>query len=91
LCFLLPALIYCQENRFALVIGNSNYQYGASLANPVNDAEDIGEKLKTAGFDVSQYVDLSLTEMIDLVIHRMTSQYNQNVNDWIEVLESMNQ
>ena len=34
----------------ALVIGNSNYQNGAPLANPENDAEDIGEKLKAAGF-----------------------------------------
>jgi len=47
----------------ALVIGNSNYENGAPLANPENDAKDIGEKLKAAGFDVSQYIDLSQSEM----------------------------
>ena len=62
-CFLFPAISYSQEKRVALVIGNSHYQVGAPLANPENDAEDIGKKLQTAGFDVSLYIDLSQTEM----------------------------
>src|SRR5277367_4962326 len=40
------------ERRVALVIGNGNYQAGAALANPVNDARAMGGKLKTLGFDV---------------------------------------
>ena len=63
LCFLIPSLIVAQNSRVALVIGNSNYENGAPLANPENDAQDIGEKLQTAGFDVSLYIDLSQTEM----------------------------
>jgi TPR repeat protein len=39
------------ENRFALVIGNSDYT-SAPLANPVNDAERMSEALAKVGFDV---------------------------------------
>jgi len=67
-CFLLPAIIYSQEKRVALVIGNSNYQNGAPLTNPANDAEDIAKKLKTAGFDVSRHIDLSQTEMKKVIV-----------------------
>jgi uncharacterized caspase-like protein len=43
-----PALA---EKRVALVIGNSNYDETANLANPANDAELMAETFKTAGFD----------------------------------------
>ncbi|HMM92917.1 caspase family protein [Bradyrhizobium sp.] len=44
-----PALA---EKRVALVLGNSNYQNVAPLANPVNDSARIAATLKDAGFDV---------------------------------------
>src|SRR6266446_4086650 len=40
------------EKRVALVVGNSTYQYTASLPNPANDADDIAVALKKVGFDV---------------------------------------
>jgi Caspase domain len=40
------------ERRVALVIGNSNYQNSARLANPESDASAIGLLLKNARFDV---------------------------------------
>jgi uncharacterized caspase-like protein len=40
------------EKRVALVLGNSNYQNVAPLANPVNDSVKIAATLKDAGFDV---------------------------------------
>lgn len=39
------------QKRLALVVGNSNYAEG-QLKNPVNDAMDLSEKLKSLGFDV---------------------------------------
>lgn len=43
--------------RFALVIGNSNYQGDAHLDNPQNDAADIGAKLQEMGFKVETLID----------------------------------
>ncbi|MEM5582592.1 caspase family protein [Roseibium sp. AS2] len=47
-----------EENRFALVIGNSAYQNAGRLANPGRDAELIAGSLEKAGFDVSLQLDL---------------------------------
>jgi uncharacterized protein len=44
------------ENRIALVIGNSDYQY-APLKNPKNDADDITKSLEELGFDVLKYTN----------------------------------
>jgi uncharacterized caspase-like protein len=38
--------------RVALVIGNGDYANAGSLANPVNDAHDIADKLRAMGFTV---------------------------------------
>lgn len=51
------------EKRVALVIGNSSYAYIPGLANPVNDAEAIAEKLWMAGFEVIEVIDADLTQM----------------------------
>ena len=40
-----------EEKRFALVIGNADYQT-APLRNPVNDAQDIAGALEGLGFEV---------------------------------------
>jgi hypothetical protein len=47
----------------ALVFGNSEYPDGNELQNPVNDANDIGTKLKGYGFDVTTALDCTHKEM----------------------------
>jgi Caspase domain len=46
------------RKRVALVVGNSAYRHTAQLANPTNDATDIGIALKKHGFDVIEGFDL---------------------------------
>src|SRR5437660_98559 len=46
------------EKRVALVIGNSSYQGAPVLANPRNDAIDMGATLKSMGFDTIVATDL---------------------------------
>ena len=43
--------------RFALVIGNGDYQYVDNLPNTANDASDIAEKLSSIGYDVALYLN----------------------------------
>ena len=60
---LLPIITCAQERsvkrkgqtglRFALVIGNSNYQQTSKLRNPVNDAKAINKTLRELGFTVT--------------------------------------
>src|SRR5260370_14769286 len=47
----------------ALVIGNSDYPDGNDLKNPVNDATDLGAKLKGYGFDVTVALDCTAKDM----------------------------
>ncbi|MBI4641981.1 MAG: caspase family protein [Candidatus Tectomicrobia bacterium] len=51
-----------RERRLALVIGNSSYEIG-QLANPVNDATDMVETLKTLGFEVTLLLDAAQREI----------------------------
>ena len=51
------------EKRVALVIGNSAYLHAPQLANPKNDAGDMGAKLSGLGFEVVTGQDLDLTGM----------------------------
>jgi uncharacterized caspase-like protein len=41
------------ETRVALVIGNGNYQFAQPLNNTPNDANAVGQALKSAGFEVT--------------------------------------
>jgi hypothetical protein len=52
ICPLLVGVPASAQQRLALVIGNSAYLAATPLANPANDAGDIGEALKEAGFDI---------------------------------------
>jgi len=45
------------ENRLALVIGNSNYQFGGKLINPVHDAHAMKTALENLGFTVIEAVN----------------------------------
>ena len=77
LVFLLavPAL-WAQQNsqnvfasqKFALVIGNSNYDGISSLKNPLNDANDIGAALGALGFSVDKVLDGNLEKMETAVL-----------------------
>lgn len=49
--------------RLALVIGNSDYQNGGSLPNPVNDANAISISLQSVGFEVMKYQNVTQKEM----------------------------
>lgn len=44
--------VQAAERKFALLIGNNNYSIG-QLDNPVNDAQDLGNALRSVGFDVA--------------------------------------
>jgi len=51
------------QGRYALVIGNSNYQSVRPLPNPARDAAAVGDLLKSAGFDVRTALDLDQAAM----------------------------
>jgi hypothetical protein len=54
------------EPRTALVIGNSAYPF-ALLANPANDATDLAQVLRGAGFDVTLQTDTDQQNMQDAI------------------------
>lgn len=47
------------ERRVALVLGNSQYQHAAPLANPARDAQAMVERLQNLGFEVVSGFDLT--------------------------------
>ncbi len=55
------------ENKVALVIGNSKYTHFSPLKNTLNDAEDMQKILKTKGFDVLYLKDGNLRSMKKIV------------------------
>jgi Caspase domain len=54
----LATLPAAAQKRVALVVGNSAYQHATALANPANDANDMGAALKELGFEVILGLDL---------------------------------
>ena len=52
-----------KRSMAALVIGNGAYPDGDDLANPLNDAMDLGAKLKGYGFEVIVALDCTAKEM----------------------------
>jgi uncharacterized protein (TIGR02145 family) len=65
LLFSLQICVYPQssEKRLALIIGNSAYEYGGALKNPVNDANLMASTLSQLGFDVIKKTDADLKTM----------------------------
>ena len=57
-----------QPEKYALVIGNSNYTNLTPLSNPVNDANDIAAVLEYLGFTVDKVLNGNLEQMEDAVI-----------------------
>lgn len=66
--------------RFALLIGNSNYQEG-KLKNPRHDASDLGKKLRALGFETTILLDSSRTEMESAIggLHRKLRRDSGNI------------
>ena len=52
-----------EDKRLALIIGNSEYNMGGYLPNPVNDAMAMAETLQDLGFVVMIYLNTSQLEM----------------------------
>lgn len=55
------------EKRIALVIGNSDYYSGGSLANPERDARAVARKLGSLGFDVVDGYNLGYEDLRETV------------------------
>ena len=69
LCFSLA--LFSQEDtpqKYALVIGNSNYTGLTPLSNPVNDANDITAVLEYLGFTVDKVLNGSMNQMEDAIL-----------------------
>lgn len=57
-------LTFAQEQRMALVIGNSQYQNLPQLRNPANDAETMSKALANLGFTVFLANNLKHSELV---------------------------
>jgi formylglycine-generating enzyme required for sulfatase activity len=62
--------------RIALVIGNAGYQNVSKLVNPLNDARDIAEGLKSLGFEVLLGEDMDVFAM-----RRIISEFGDKLDD----------
>lgn len=62
----LSQISHADNNRHALVIGNSNYE-NSPLKNPVNDARAISKTLKEVGFNVIELLDADMRKMDEAV------------------------
>jgi len=65
------------EKRLALVIGNSAYQHGGKLKNPVNDADLLVKTLESMNFTVIKKTDASLREM-----QMATADFTKKIKDY---------
>ena len=60
------AVVPPTSKRYALVIGNSNYSFSPKLlGQPVNDAQDVANRLREMGFKVSLATDVTRQQMLD--------------------------
>jgi hypothetical protein len=66
LWFLCAGACGAAEPRTALVIGNGTYGQGA-LPNAINDASDVADVLRRAGFDMLVKVDADQRNMVDVI------------------------
>jgi len=51
------------QKRLALVIGNSQYQNGGTLPNPVNDARAMTTSLQSLGFEVMKFENVTQVQL----------------------------
>ena len=62
-----PIVSSFNGRRFALVIGNSNYNSVPVLLNSTNDAREVAKALQASGFEVSKYENIDYRQMQDAV------------------------
>jgi hypothetical protein len=67
LFMILPILAAQTGTRYALVIGNTEYQRIEKLRNAVNDANDVANALKTLGYQVDLKLNTTRHGMIDAI------------------------
>eukprot|EP00386_Alphamonas_edax_P006558 GDKI01021202.1.p1 GENE.GDKI01021202.1~~GDKI01021202.1.p1 ORF type:complete len:566 (-),score=134.32 GDKI01021202.1:471-2168(-) len=53
------------KNRFALVVGNNDYEYGKKLDKAVNDATDVHRMLNKAGFQSTLLCNATFDELLE--------------------------
>lgn len=61
-CTVFSDQLKAEEQRVALVIGNATYE-NSPLANPVNDANDMADKLRKLGFDVVSHNNIGMRQI----------------------------
>ncbi len=66
---LFASLLLAQQPRFALVIGNGNYEYASLGQTPVNSAKAMYDVLSSAGFEVDYFDDLDQDSINKVVIN----------------------
>jgi hypothetical protein len=64
---LLSLTVHCQNERLALVVGNSEYEHIKPLENPVNDANLIRSSLQQVGFRVILVSNATKRELQDAI------------------------
>ena len=57
------AVAFADEKRYALVIGNTNYQFVPKLKNSANDAEDFAAELSRSNFEVIKLLNATKSQM----------------------------
>ncbi|MCX7026227.1 MAG: caspase family protein [Spirochaetes bacterium] len=78
--FFLAVFSAASQDRAALVIGNASYSGSVSpLANPLNDAQDVGRALEGVGFQVMVRTDLNLEGMEEAIEDFITSLEGKSV------------
>ncbi|MFN0034477.1 MAG: SUMF1/EgtB/PvdO family nonheme iron enzyme [Saprospiraceae bacterium] len=65
-----------QQPRFALVIGNGDYQYASLGITPANDAGAVRDALTLAGFKVDFYTNLDQTQL-----NRAVTDFGRKIKD----------
>jgi len=68
-------------NRYALVIGNADYQRIGKLKNTIADAEDISTALKSLGYQVDLKRNLGHLQMVDAVEAFVTKLAGNRANE----------
>lgn len=77
LCINFAIALPAHAERYALVIGNSQYQIGA-LKNPVNDADDMTALLRRKGFQVKKLTDANKKQMKEAIRSFTNRLYQEN-------------
>ena len=74
-------LLTGQQTKYALVVGNADYQYLESLRNPLNDARDMSALLSKMGFQVDEYTDVTKADFLAAI-----KAFNRKAKDYDVVL-----